>query len=234
MLSIAKGLAEKILLGAGDKIMLTMPIPGNILINTSAIIRHVQENGFGVEFVPKLAPSVLGPLSSWIFRIQEEEREHVMRTMDAIDETEESADTEKLQGKVGIILVTAADEMEKILSGLLAEDRDFSRIPPSVASLQEVLQKKPHLAIFHMTENGPEERRLMESLAKIIPQGLPILLLGSNIDTNALFELGQKWNAVASITWTEGKAILIQRLVLGILRKHYSQGESPMVSTYVQ
>jgi hypothetical protein len=125
-------------------------------------------------------------------------------------------------------------KVENILRDLLAEDRDFFRIPPAVASLKEILQKQPHLAILHMTENSTEERWMMKSLAAIIPQGIPILLLGSNIDTNSLFELGQQWKAVASITWTEGKGILIQRLVLGILRKHYSHMESPMVSVGFQ
>jgi hypothetical protein len=56
-----------------------------------------------------------------------------------------------------------------------------------------------------------------------IPRDLPILLLSTDVENNLLFEIGQDWKVAATMAWTKERGALLQRLVLGMLRKHYGR-----------
>jgi c-di-GMP-binding flagellar brake protein YcgR len=221
----ARGQAQDAL-KVNDKITLTIPILGVATINSTAIIRHMNTNAFGVEYVPKLTASILDPLSSWVFKKQEDAKGRT----DPTDKAEAASATGKLSRKPdegGVLVVTKDDEIEGTLRKLLSESIDFYRAEPSIATMKMMLPKRPHLVMLHLAANNMEKRRLLKSLAAMVPRDVPILLLGTGIESSVLFELGKELKVAASIAWTKERGILVERLVLGILKKHYRLGENP-------
>jgi hypothetical protein len=219
-------------LRAGDKIALTIPIPNVVTINSGAIIRHMDEEAFGVEYVPELTASTLDPISSWIFRKQEEEKDRrSLRSGVGSGSTEAGHGAQKTSGKAEdgrVLVVTSDNEMEVTLRKLLSDGWLFMHSDPSVSGLKITLAKKPHLVILHIAANNMEKRRLMKSLAAMVPPSVPILLLGTDIDSGSLYELGKELRAASSITWAKESRILLQRLIVGMVRKHFGIGEIPM------
>ena len=43
-----------------------------------------------------------------------------------------------------------------------------------------------------------------------------------------LFELSSEWKATSAMAWNPERALFLQRLVQGILRRHEAGGDSPM------
>jgi hypothetical protein len=83
------------------------------------------------------------------------------------------------------------------------------------------------MVILHLPSNSTSAKRLMKTLAGMVPVDVPMLLLGTDIDSGVLFELGKEWRAASSIAWAKERWILAQRLVVGMVRKHFG-GETPM------
>jgi len=216
-------------LKVSDKIMLSIPLTKDIVINSSAIVHHMQNKAFGVEYSPKLPVSIMEPFSRWIFIKREEEREFIARQLeiDAAIATK-SAKDERTQEEGGIYLITRDNKIDSALSKLLSEDRKFCRLPPAMGSLKDALGKKPHLIILHMADGDLEEKRLLKSLAESIKGETPILLLGTNVESELLFEVGRDLKVASSVSWTPKRSVFLQRLVSGMLRNFYGQGESPM------
>jgi len=110
----------------------------------------MDETTFGVEYLPKLTASVLDPLSSWIFRKQEEEKGRLALRADQGD----GAEPQKTSGKAdegGVLVVTSDGEIEGTLRNLLSELMAYFHSEPSVAALKAALAKKPHLVVLHLS-----------------------------------------------------------------------------------
>jgi hypothetical protein len=228
----ARGQAEDAL-NINDEIMLTIPIPGVATINNGAVIRHIDANAFGVEYVPKLTAPLLDSLSSWVLRKQEEARGRT----DPSDKAEAASATGKPSRKPnegGVLAVTNDDEIERTLRKLLSGSSNFYRAEPSIATMKIMLPKRPHLVMLHLAANNMEKRRLLKSLAAMVPGDVPILLLGTEVENSALFELGKELKVAASIIWAKERGILVERMIMGILKKHYGLGETPIVQLEVE
>jgi c-di-GMP-binding flagellar brake protein YcgR len=207
---------------AGDDIRVTIAIPTVATINSAAKVHYVDEGYFGLEYIPKLGASVMDPLASWIFRKREMELQRMAFTPDSGPEGAAAGDAkEEEKVEIGILLITRDDGMERLLNKALADGRQFYRVQPAVAALKKTLEKKPHLVILHIADTNMEERRLLKSLVATVPRGLPILLLSTDVENNLLFEMGQEWKVAATMAWTKERGPLLQRLVLGMLRRHY-------------
>jgi hypothetical protein len=218
----------------GDKIMLTIPIPKVATINCGAIVRHADGSNFGVEYTPKLDASILDPLSSWVFRKQEEEKERKLSLLDdksnKIIIGPETNNPSSESDECRVLLVTSDHEIEETFRKLISDEYLFLHSEPSVAALKLMLAKMPHLVILHLPANNMEKRRLMKSLAAMVPSNVPILLLGTDIDSGALFELGREWKAASSIAYVKERGVFVQKLIVGMVRRHLGKGEGQIVS----
>jgi len=203
----------------GDKILMSIPLKV-VTIHTGAMVRHLSAKAFGVEFMPKLPSPMLDPLSDWIFKKQEEAKGKLGE-----GETE-GTPGEVEEGKV--LVVTSDEDLEKTLRKLLVDERlVFFHSEPNQASLDIMLAKMPHMVILHLPSDSAPAKQRMKTLAAMVPVDVPMLLLGTDIDSGELFELGKEWRAASSIAWAKERWILAQRLVVGMVRKHFG-GETPM------
>jgi hypothetical protein len=211
-----------------DNLMLTVRMPGDITIINGAIIRHADYRNFGVEFVPPLAGKELAELSKWVFLRHEEEREMVAKREDLSLRAALSQGGGKTEAEGGaILLATNDDAMKTSLRGLLGEDRKFLSVPLAPAHFGHAISQSPILVILHAS--GDADAQPLKALVADIPHETPVLLLGTGMEAGPLSELGAECRAAASMLMAPNKGPFLQRLVLGILRKYYGHGESPMV-----
>jgi hypothetical protein len=215
-----------------DKLTLTIALPGDVTIINTAAVRHADHRNYGMEFEPYLAGNDMVRLSTWVFRRREEELEQVAVRSDADAKAAMAAMAAKDGGAVtagdGILLATDDGGLKMELSALLGGDRKFFSVPAQPAAFRYALFQKPLMAILHASGPGEAEGILMKELADDVPDGIPVMLLGTGMDLDQVAALGRECGAAASMLMAPSKGPFLQRLVLGILRKSYGGGESPM------
>ena len=104
----------------------------------------------------------------------------------------------------------------------------LARIAPSVQALKNALAGDPQLAIFHLDGAGLDQRRLFRTLVEMAASKVPVMLLGSQMESATLFELSGEWKASTAMAWSPGRGPFLLRLAQGIIRRNTQGGESPL------
>jgi len=218
-------------LGANDKILLSIPLEGDLRIEGSAIIRHMRGRSLGVEYRPPLPMPLLDNLSRWVFLRREEERERMARRLEV---SQSAATHAQVPAVGGVLLVSADPDLETLLREALAGLPTLTRVGPTGQQLKEALGAHPVITIFHVGNTGLDERRRIRTLIEIAQKKVPTLLLGTEMDGASLFELASEWKASSAMVWNPARATFLSRLVQGIIRRHRDNGEGPVAPSEPQ
>jgi len=208
-----------------DKMTISVTLPGNITITNGAAVRHMDNSNVGVEFDPALSSRDMATLSRWVFKKKEEETEQTAKRKDA----SRAAEAARAAGN-DILIVTADEVLRLNLCGLLGEGRKILSAPPLPAPVNYAISQKPLMVILHASGRDAAGWPFLKTVQTALPKGTPILLLGTDIEAGALSDLGRDCKALASMAMTPNKARFLQQLVVGILRKSYGGGESPLAT----
>jgi len=224
----AKSVLTSGVLRIHDIVHLTIPLSNKAIVHGTAVVRHLSERTFGVEFKPPLSDSDLDTLSHWVFMKREEDRERMeskqyLKVMAAM----EAAEKETHQPIGGILFMTHEEAIASTIKKLLSEHKHFYCEQPALQPLKDALDKSPHIVILHVVDCSADERYRLKTLVDSVPEKLPVILLGTDVNPESLSELGIELKVTASVSWTPEKATFLQRLVLGILRSRYRQDETP-------
>ena len=213
-------------LDLGDQIAVSIPLVDGLYINGHAKVRHMQGRSFGVEFQPALPKEVLEPLSRWVFQRREEERERLARRLEL------GLNPDRPSGQAlpprGVLLVSLREDLEAELRDSVPFTHPLYRIPPQVQALKEALTSQPALVLLHVPGIGMDERRRNKVLAELVGGKAPLMLVGTDVDGAALFELSTEWRASSALVWGPNRSAFFQRLVQGMIRRHHEGGDSPM------
>ncbi len=202
----------------GDPMTVTIPISAELKVNSPALVRWAQGRNLGLEFMPILPEAVLTPLSRWIFQRREEDRDRLrgLAPLSPVPSAGEDG---------GLVLVSSSTELEQSLRDYLVGLPPLRRVPPTMAALKEAAMSRPALLLFHLPSLGLDDRKRLRALAEVLPARLPFLLLGSGVEASALMELGTELKAAAAFVLGPKPGPFFQRLLQGILRRHYEGGE---------
>lgn len=209
----------------GSVLVLSIPLAEDLQIEGRGEIRHMGPRTIGLEFNPKLAEEVLSPLSRWVFQRREEDQERLaLRREVSLRGERQTRNGEP----AGIIFVSADAELEETIRELLQPIQPLARISPSAQALKDALAGGPSLAVFHVNGTGLDERRRLKALVELAGGKAPVLLLGTQIDGAALFELSGDLKAASAMVWNPARSTFLQRLAQGIIRRHSQGGDGPM------
>lgn len=212
----------------GDEITVTIPLLEDLRINSYAKVRHVAERTFGVEFKPLLEGTLLANLARWVFQKREEDRDRIGRRPSDKPAQENDSEAPVVQG---VVLVSASETLEAELRELFKAIQPLTRCQPTIQGLKEALGRKPMLILFHVPQLGLDERRRLKPMVEFLGGKLPFVVLGSSGEGSAsLLEFGTELKATATYQWTSGKGLFFQRLIQGILNRHYEGREGPRVA----
>ncbi len=216
------------LLQPGDSLSLTIPLTDEIRINAPALVRHVDSRTFGVAFSPPLEDPVQSLLSRWVFQKREEDKDRVTRRGVDVVPTGSVNLVTPAQPE-GLVLVSGSEELGAELREILKEVQPLQRVAPNVQGLKEGLARHPMLVLFHVPSLGLDERRRLKTLIEATSSRVPFMVLGTaGVEMSPLLELGTELRASATYQWGPGKGAFFQRLVQGILRRHYEDREGPL------
>ena len=213
-------------LQVGSELSLSIPLAEDIQIEARGQIRHMGPRSIGLEFSPKLPGSVEQPLSRWVFlrREEDQERVEIKRERNLLGERRQRPG-EAVQG---ILFISGDPELEETLRAVLEPVQPLTRIALSAQALKDALASLPPLAIFHVNGSGLDERRRLKALVELASGRVPVLLLGTQMDGAALFELSGDWKAASAMVWNPARAVFLQRLAQGIIRRSNQGGDGPM------
>lgn len=207
-------------LQVGSVLILSIPLADDLQIEARGEIRHMGPRSIGLRFDPKLPEPVATPLSRWVFQRREEDQERLALRREVGLRGARRAGP---GGSSGILFVSPDAELEETLREVLQPVQPLLRIAPSAQALKDALANAPPLAIFQVNGTGLDERRRLKALVELASGRVPVLLLGTQLDGAALFELAGDWKAASAMVWNPARGVFLQRLAQGIIRRH-SQG----------
>ncbi|MDR3671765.1 MAG: PilZ domain-containing protein [Holophaga sp.] len=213
-------------LQVGSVLVLSIPLSEDLQIEARGEIRHMGPRSIGLEFTPKLPEAVEEPLSRWVFQRREEDQERLAlkRERNLMGERKPG----NAAGPSGILLVSGDAELEEALREVLRPVQPLVRIPLSVQAMKDALAATPPLAIFHVNGGSLDERRRLKALVELAGGKVPVLLLGTQLEGAALFELAGDWKAASAMIWNPARSAFLQRLAQGIIRRHRQGGDGPL------
>lgn len=212
-------------LQVGSVLILSIPLADDLQIEARGEIRHMGPRSIGLRFNPKLPEEMETPLSRWVFLRREEDQERLALRREI---SLQGARRQHSGEPSGIILVSADAELEEALREILQPIQPLARISPSAQALKDALASAPPLVIFQVNGTGLDERRRLKALVELAAGRVPVLLLGTQIDGSALFELSAEWKAASAMVWNPARGVFLQRLAQGIIRRHSQGGDGPM------
>ncbi len=217
-------------LKVGDEVIATIPLIEGIRINSPAKVRHTDGHTFGIEFLPQLEEAILVPLSRWTFERREEDLDRLARrgASPAAPVVAAGAARPGAGLHSGFLLVSQDGELEAALKDLLGGMQPLRRLPPTIQALKEAVPQNPALVLLHAPNLGLDVRRRLKAMVEAIPPRVPFMLLGTAVEGGALLAFGTELTATVSIVFHPNRATFFQRLVLGVLRRTYEGGESPL------
>jgi len=216
-------------LQVGSMLMLTIPLDEDIHIEARGEVRHMGARSVGLEFVPGLPEPVQTALTRWVFQRREEDQERLaLRRERNLMGARMGAPGAAAQG---ILFLSGDAELEETLREALRPVQPLHRIGLSAQALKDALVGGPSLAIFHVTGSGLDERRRLKALVVLASAKAPVLLLGTQMESAALFELSAEWKTASAMLWNPARGVFLQRLAQGIIRRYAQGGDAPMAPT---
>ena len=200
-----------------DTIHVAFTVGGTIHINTKVKVRYIKEKVFGAEFRPPLDGQLLEDLARWVFQRREEDLLAMGRSS-GMGEILSNG----VKSSAALVLVSSSNELGDQLSTLLAADLPpLRRLPQTIQSVRDLASAGPALVLFHVDSISWETRRRLKTLAEALPAALPIVALGTGIDSGQLADIGAEIRAVWSYPLQPTPGSIFPRLLRGIFRKHF-------------
>ena len=202
-----------------DLIHIAFTVAGTISINQKVKVRFMKDKVFGAEFRPPLEGKLLEDLSRWVFQRREEDLLAMGRSFAP---AEEGAPEAGAGAKADFILISSSADLGEQLTGLLAGPLPpLRRLSPTIQSVRDFGASAKALVVFHVDSVSWETRKRIKHLTEALPAGMPFVLLGTGIDSGALFELGTELKAAWTYPLQPNPGSIFPRLLLGIFRKHF-------------
>ena len=211
-----------------DAVMATIPLEPQIHINSKCTVRYVQGRSLGIEFRPRLESPLLDNLSRWIFQKREEDRSRSTRIDTAAPG--ESHPPEAGVQTEGLVLVSSFPALEDRLRELLTELPSLRRVPPTTQAIKDLGHMTRCLLLLHVAQIGMDDRKRLKILTEPLVGRVPFVLLGTEVDSGLLQQLGNELKAAASYLLGANPGTFLPRLLQGIIRRHFEGGEGVLMS----
>jgi len=211
----------------GSILLLSIPLAEDIQIEARGEVIHLGPRSLGLKFAPQLPEEVQAPLSRWVFQRQEEDQERLAQRLELAQQGERRI-TLGDGPQAGVLLVSGDPDLEAALREVLRPIQPLTRIAPSAQALKDALAGSPLLAVFHLDGAGLDQRRRLKALVELATGRVPVMLLGTQVESATLFELSGEWKAATAMAWNPARATFLLRLAQGVIRRSTQGGASPL------
>jgi len=204
-----------------DLIHIAISITPELNLNCKAKVRFVKDRILGLEFRPRPDGDLLDVFARWVFQKQEEEV--VFQATRGEVEAREKAEPGVARPEApGLVLVGGDGGLESRLRDLLKDLATLHRVPATTQAMKDLAAAGRTLALYHVVGMSMDERKRMKILLETLSGRVPFVLLATDVESGALFELGNEVKATSVYVLGATATSFFPRLLGGILRKHFS------------
>ena len=203
-----------------DLIHIAISVAPEINLNCRAKVRYVKDRILGLEFRPRPDGELLDAFSRWVFQKQEEE--FLLQANRGEAETQERTAAGAARSDApALVLVSSDQDLEARLKDVLKELPPLQRLPATSQTMKDLAGSSRTLVLFHVVSLALDDRKRMKILLETLGSRVPLVLLGTDVDSGALFELGTEVKAASVYILGTASTGFFPRLLGGILRKHF-------------
>lgn len=202
----------------GSILTLSIPLLDDIRINGPAVVRWRNARTLGLEFQPPLRDDLMTPLTRWVFQRREEELERAMRAPLAPTRATNA------EHPPSVVLLSSSAILEAELQAGWGTLPPLTRVAPVAQTLKDALATSPLLLIYHLPDTSLDTRRRAKTLTETIGGKVPVVLLGTGLPQETLFELGTELKATSVYGLNGPPTPFFFRLLQGILKRHAEGG----------
>jgi hypothetical protein len=202
-----------------DVVHIALTVTPEIVLNCKAKVRYIKDRILGLEYRPRPDGDLLDAFSRWVFQKQEEELILQGGRGDAGEGGRAAGAAPQLEE--ALVLVGGDGALETRLKDLLKDLPPLRRVPPTTQTMKDLATAARSLVLFHVSSLAHEDRKRMRILLEALGGKVPFVLLGTDVENGALFELGNEVKAVAVYVLAATASGFLPRLLQGILRKHF-------------
>lgn len=205
----------------GRSVDISLSLEGGTKIQAMGRIRHQEVQTLGLDFYPPLETQPLQRLIEWLKPRHEDARKHWDNRALFRAQAEQAAQPKAPPS--GILVVTKDQDVVEKVSLLLEDIPPVRAVLPALAPLKQAMETPPFLLILHLSGEGGEERHRIRTLLESISPQYPRLILGNGQNAEQGRQLAMDVRAGLYWDWDPSKAVFFQRLVKGMIRKHWGE-----------
>jgi hypothetical protein len=183
-------------------------------------ICHGNGQFLGLAFDPPLAGPGLEQLTAWLQpRLTEAQR--VWNNRASLRTQAELSSRPKALPE-GILLVCADAELQARVGAALGGVPPLRSVVPAMAPFREAMTLQPPQVLLLAVSGGIEETHRLRALLEGVPPQCPVVALGVGPDLELSRALAAELKATLFLDRHTFQTPFFQRLMLGLIRKHFS------------
>jgi len=201
---------------------------GPALVATGRVC-HGSGQYLGLAFAPPLAGSDLEQLEAWLQpRLDETQRlwddRASLRTLIDLAARPKAAPE-------GVLLVSGDPEFQARVAAALGGATSLRSVPPALAPFREAMAVDPPQVLLLPLTGGMEESHRLRTLLEIVQPRCPVVALGAGPDLEQTRSLATGLKATLFLDQRTFQTAFFQRLILGLIRKHWPASPAESTST---
>lgn len=208
---------------AGRQVTLETSLDKGPTFSTKGRIAHGEGQSLGIGFSPDAAVEEL--LKAWIApRRKEAQRAWENRT--ATRAAAEAALRPKAQAS-GVLLVTSDAVLSDAVTRMLEEEGGVRTCMPALGPLKKILDEPPQLVLLDISGAGLDVRHRLRTMVESLALACPVVVMGQGVPPEILRGFSADLKAAWSYEWNPNQGTFFQRLVKGIIRRHWKDEGAP-------
>lgn len=208
------------LLAPGRRAAVEFTLDQGPVLEAEVRVCHVTGQSLGLAFAPPLEGALLADLKAWIQpRFQEALRRWETRA--ALRAQAEKAAVPR-PAPSGILLVTGDAQLAADVSEALAGALDVRTAAPVLAPFRDALEASPPYALLLPTGGSLDECHRLKALVEKCPPPCPVVVMNLGGTPEALRAFARDVKASLSTDLSHRRPLFFRRLVVGLIRKHWS------------
>jgi hypothetical protein len=186
---------------------------------------HAAGQNLGLCFTPPLVDEALLNLALWIQPRQDEAQRRWEDRASYLAQAARAAQPKAPPS--GILLVSADAELKAALELALGGSQPLRTVAPALAPFREAMALQPPYLLVFTATGRVEERHRLKTLLDAVAPTCPLVLIGTGADLEPVRALAAEVKARLFLDRSTIPSPFFQRLILGLIRKHWNLIESP-------
>ena len=204
----------------GRTVAISLTLDGGPRITAQGRICHGTGQALGLCFNPPLDGAPLEALTGWLRpRLVEAQRRWQDRA--EIRTLAERAAQPKVP-PAGVLLVSSDTELHEVMAAALDGVQPLTRVPPAMAPYRDAMEQHPPLLMVLAVTGGMDESHRLRAILESVPRECPMVVMGSGSDMKRFRALASELKAALFLDRNTLNSIFFQRLVVGLIRKHWN------------